>query len=105
MKVKVKSESEVKVMLFWSFDFPETFIYYKSCIYLKRYKRKMCTAIVLWVYILDKLEGWTQEKQIRYRDLDFLNFEPKSIGSSVSDFSAKFWFFQKFRLKGFRLEN
>ena len=43
-EVKVK-----KVMLFWSFIFPETYIYYRSCIYLKRYKRKMCTSIVLWV--------------------------------------------------------
>ena len=41
--------SEVKVTPFWSFIFPETYIYYRSCIYLNRYKRKMCTTIVLWV--------------------------------------------------------
>ena len=34
---------------FWVFDPDETYIYYRSCIYLKRYKRKMCTTIVLWV--------------------------------------------------------
>ena len=36
--------------------------------------------------ILDKLEGWTQEKKIPFGDLAFLNFEPKSIGFSVRDF-------------------
>ena len=44
--------SEVKwwmMIHFWSFIFPETNIYYRSCIYLKRYKRKMCTTILLWV--------------------------------------------------------
>ena len=46
-----------------------------------------------------------RKKKIPYGDLDFLNFEPKSIGSSVGDFSAKFWCFQKIRLKGFLLEN
>ena len=45
VKVKVK----VKVIRFGSFIFPETYIYYRSCLYLKRYTRKMCTTIVLWV--------------------------------------------------------
>ena len=53
--------------------------------------------------IQDKLEGCTYEKKFPYGDLDFLNFEPKSIGSSVSDFFAIFSGFQKFRLKGFLL--
>ena len=53
--------------------------------------------------IQDKLEGCTHEKKIPYGDLDFWNFVPKSIGSSVGNFSAKFWCFQKFRLKGFLL--
>ena len=39
------TENEKKV----SFIFPETYIYYRSCIYLKRYTRKMCTTIILWV--------------------------------------------------------
>ena len=34
---KVKSESEVKVIPFWSFIFPETYICYISCIYLYFY--------------------------------------------------------------------
>ena len=46
-----------------------------------------------------------RKKKIPYGDLDFFNFEPKSIGFSVSDFSAKFWCFQKFSLKGFLLLN
>ena len=55
--------------------------------------------------ILNKLEGCTQEKKIPYGDLDFWNFVPKSIGSSVSENFANFWCFQKIRLKGFLLEN
>ena len=55
--------------------------------------------------IQDKLEGCTHEKKIPYGDLDFLNFVPKSIGSSVSENFANFWCFQKIRLKGFLLEN
>ena len=34
---------------FWSFDFPESYIYYSLGIYLNRYKRKMCRTNVLWV--------------------------------------------------------
>ena len=55
--------------------------------------------------MLDKLESWTQEKIFPYGDLDFWNFVPKSIGSSVSENFANFWCFQKTRLKGFLLEN
>ena len=44
-------------------------------------------------------------KKIHYGDLDFWNFVPKSIGSSVSENFANFWRFQKIRLKGFLLEN
>ena len=40
--------------------------------------------------ILDKLEGWTQEKKNPYGDLDFLNFVRKSIGSSVGKKFCKF---------------
>ena len=45
------------------------------------------------------------KKKIPYGDLDFWNFVPKSIGSSVSENFANFWCFQKIRLKGFLLEN
>ena len=55
--------------------------------------------------IQDKLEGCTHEKKIPYGDLDFWNFVPKSIGSSVGENFANFWCFQKIRLKGFLLEN
>ena len=37
-KVKSESESEVKVIPFWSFIFPETYIYYIACIYLYCYR-------------------------------------------------------------------
>ena len=46
-----------------------------------------------------------KKKKIPYVDLDFRNFVPKSIGSSVSENFANFWCFQKIRLKGFLLEN
>ena len=92
-------------MHFWSFDFSKTYIYYRSCIYLKRYKRKMCTAIVLWVKNSWQVWGLPPRKKIPYGDLDFWNFVPKSIGSSVSENFANFWCFQKIRLKGFLLEN
>ena len=45
------------------------------------------------------------KKKNPYGDMDFWNFVPKSIGSSVGNFLAKFWCFQKIRLKGFLLEN
>ena len=41
--------------------------------------------------MLDKLESWTQEKNFPYGDLDFWNFVPKSIGSSVSENFANFY--------------
>ena len=37
-----------KVIRFWSFIFPETYIYYRSYIYIYRYKRKLCTTTFLW---------------------------------------------------------
>ena len=46
VRVKVKW---MMMIHFWSFIFRETNIYYRPCIYLKRYKRKMCTTILLWV--------------------------------------------------------
>ena len=45
------------------------------------------------------------KKKNSYGDLDFCNFVPKSIGSSVCENFANFWCFQKIRLKGFLLEN
>ena len=39
-----------------------------------------------------------------YGDLDFVKKNYKSIGSSIMDFWAKFWCFQKIRLKGFLLK-
>ena len=39
----------VKVIRFWSFIFPGTYIYYRSYIYIYRYKRKLCTTTFLWV--------------------------------------------------------
>ena len=37
-----------------------------------------------------------KKKKIPNGDLDFLKFEPKSIGSSVSDFQQNFGVFRKF---------
>ena len=92
-------------MLFWSFIFPETYIYYRSCIYLKPTRGKCAQQLSYGFNILNKLEGWPQEKKNPYGDLDFLNFVPKSIGSSVSENFAKFLVFSENRLKGFLLEN
>ena len=49
VKWKVKSEKWKKWSNFWVFDLYETYIYYRSCLDLKRYTRKMCTTNVLWV--------------------------------------------------------
>ena len=74
-------------------------------IYLKCIRGKYAQQLSYGFNILNKLEGCTHEKKIPYGDLDFWNFVCKSIGFSVSDFSAKFWCFQKFSLKGFLLLN
>ena len=51
-----------------------------------------CTGQLSYGFnIQDKLEGCTQEKKIPYGDLDFWNFVPKSIGSSVSKNFAYFY--------------
>ena len=48
-RVLVSEVSEWKVIRFWSFIFPGTYIYYRSYIYIYRYKRKLCTTTFLWV--------------------------------------------------------
>ena len=47
-EVKWSEVKWVKVIRFWSFIFPETYICCSSGIYLNRYTRKMCTTNLLW---------------------------------------------------------
>ena len=42
-----KVKSEVKVTPFLVFIFPETYIYYRSYIYIYRYQRKLCTTTLI----------------------------------------------------------
>ena len=72
-EVKVKSESE-KVMRKTFFDYPETYIYYTSCIPITKTEEKCAGQLCYGFNIQDKLEGCTHEKKIPYGDLDFWNF-------------------------------
>ena len=74
---------------------------YISCICLKRYKRKMCTTIVLSVLYSLQVGGLYHKNQNPNGDLDFLNFVYKSSGFSIGNFLVAFSGFQKFRVDGF----
>ena len=67
--VLVKVKWKVKTKRF--FDFPETYIYYTSCIYLLQKQEKCVGQLSYGFNILDKLEGCTHKKKIAYGDLDF----------------------------------
>ena len=64
-----------EVMGFWSFIFPETYIYlyilYIMYITLLLYGGKSAQQLSYGFNILDKLEGCPQENQNPYGDMDF----------------------------------
>ena len=82
MYVKSESEkSEVKVIRFGSFIFPETYIYYRSCLYLKLYKRKCAQQLSYWFKSLVKLGGSEKKKKIKIKAVrTVFNFSYKTPG-------------------------
>ena len=90
-------------MLFWSFIFPETYIYYRSCIYLKRYKKKCAQQLSYGFNILDKLEGWTQEKNSLWGSA-FFEFCMQKYRILRKEFLSKFLRFSEISFKRISFE-
>ena len=101
-EVKVK----VKVIGFWSFDFPESYIYYSLGIYLNRYKRKMCRTNVLWVCKFGQVGRFLpQISKSPYYDDFFQNWPSQWRSSRVFlrwNFRSDFFLF-RFIFKGISL--
>ena len=90
-KVKWKVKSEVNDDPFLVLYFPETNIYYRSCIYLKCYKRKMCSSAA-------RYESTTPQRVFRKSTPNLKNLPPVSTlitpceirTTSNADFGTKF---------------